>query len=136
MSDIALVEPLDSSALLQFLQEDHPFSISTSDTTYEILALLRVINQFNDNWPTLYHKGFLRPVLSQTEMINNRLTAKLMRQLQDPLTICSGALPPWCKQLIIACPFLFPFECRRQYFYSTSFGIARALQVKSLFISI
>jgi hypothetical protein len=50
------VEPLDCAALLQFLQDDHPFSVSTSDTTYEILALLRVINQFNLNWPTLYHK--------------------------------------------------------------------------------
>ena len=50
------VEPLDCAALLQFLQDDHPFSVATSDTTYEILALLRVINQFNLNWPTLYHK--------------------------------------------------------------------------------
>jgi hypothetical protein len=33
---------------------------------------------------------------------------------------------------VVACPFLFPFECRRQYFYSTSFGIARALQVINL----
>lgn len=41
--------------------------------------------------------------------------------------MCSGSLPSWCYQLTKACPFLFPFETRRQYFYSTAFGLSRAL---------
>jgi E3 ubiquitin-protein ligase TRIP12 len=37
-------------------------------------------------------------------------------------------MPPWCQELTKACPFLFPFETRRQYFYSTALGLSRALQ--------
>jgi E3 ubiquitin-protein ligase TRIP12 len=52
----------------------------------------------------------------------------LARQMQDALALCSGGLPSWCHQLTRACPFLFPFETRRQYFHSTAFGLSRALQ--------
>jgi E3 ubiquitin-protein ligase TRIP12 len=61
------------------------------------------------------------------EFINSKLTPKLARQIQDALALCSGSLPSWCYQLTKACPFLFPFETRRQYFYSTAFGLSRAL---------
>jgi E3 ubiquitin-protein ligase TRIP12 len=61
------------------------------------------------------------------EFISSKLTPKLARQIQDALSLCSGSLPPWCYQLTKACPFLFPFETRRQYFYSTAFGLSRAL---------
>ncbi|CBI37879.3 unnamed protein product, partial [Vitis vinifera] len=61
------------------------------------------------------------------EFINSKLTPKLARQIQDALALCSGSLPSWCYQVTKACPFLFPFETRRQYFYSTAFGLSRAL---------
>nr|KYP68322.1 E3 ubiquitin-protein ligase UPL3 [Cajanus cajan] len=61
------------------------------------------------------------------EFISSKLTPKLARQIQDALALCSGSLPSWCYQLTKACPFLFPFETRRQYFYSTAFGLSRAL---------
>jgi hypothetical protein len=32
------------------------------------------------------------------------------------------------RQLVFDCRFLFPFEVRRRYFYSTAFGLGRALQ--------
>ncbi|KAI3795540.1 hypothetical protein L1987_38195 [Smallanthus sonchifolius] len=47
--------------------------------------------------------------------------------MQDVLALCSGGIPSWCHQLTKACPFLFLFETRRQYFYSTAFGLSRAL---------
>lgn len=47
---------------------------------------------------------------------------------QDALALCSGSLPPWVHHLTAACPFLFPFEARRQYFHATAFGLSRALQ--------
>ncbi|GFY89849.1 HECT ubiquitin protein ligase family protein KAK [Actinidia rufa] len=65
--------------------------------------------------------------VSSEEFINGKLTPKLARQIQDALALCSGSLPSWCYQLTKACPFLFPFETRRQYFYSTAFGLSRAL---------
>ncbi|KAG2239477.1 hypothetical protein Bca52824_091723 [Brassica carinata] len=54
-------------------------------------------------------------------------SSELARQIQDALALCSGSLPSWCYQLTRACPFLFPFQTRRQYFYSTAFGLSRAL---------
>ncbi len=48
--------------------------------------------------------------------------------LQDVLAICGGTLPAWCRELVLSCKFLFPFELRRRYFHCTSFGIGRALQ--------
>jgi E3 ubiquitin-protein ligase TRIP12 len=50
------------------------------------------------------------------------------RWVQDALALCSGSLPPWVHHLTAACPFLFPFETRRQYFHATAFGLSRALQ--------
>ena len=44
------------------------------------------------------------------------------------LAICGGTLPVWCRELVLSCKFLFPFELRRRYFHCTSFGIGRALQ--------
>jgi E3 ubiquitin-protein ligase TRIP12 len=49
-------------------------------------------------------------------------------QLQDVLTLCTGELPAWCRQLTLACPFLFPFDARRQFFHCTALGLSRALQ--------
>ncbi|MBA0605993.1 hypothetical protein Godav_018519 [Gossypium davidsonii] len=54
-------------------------------------------------------------------------TYNLLALLRDALVLCSGNLPSWCYQLTKSCPFLFPFETRRQYFYSTAFGLSRAL---------
>eukprot|EP01136_Pigoraptor_vietnamica_P023644 Opistho-1_new@75955 len=50
-----------------------------------------------------------------------------MRQLQDPIALCSNSIPEWVGELVRVCPFLFPFDCRQLYFYMTSFGISRAL---------
>eukprot|EP00743_Colponemidia_sp_Colp-15_P006342 GILK01006824.1.p1 GENE.GILK01006824.1~~GILK01006824.1.p1 ORF type:complete len:883 (+),score=185.43 GILK01006824.1:242-2650(+) len=68
-----------------------------------------------------------QPVIAVAEFVNQKLNAKLMRQLQDPLTLCSNSFPLWCRDLVFSCPFLFTFEARRIYFQSTSFGISRAL---------
>jgi E3 ubiquitin-protein ligase TRIP12 len=54
--------------------------------------------------------------------------------LQDVITVCSCAFPRWCNELATEFAFLFPFETRRLYLNSTSFGIARA--IKDLKISV
>jgi hypothetical protein len=46
---------------------------------------------------------------------------------QDALTICAGKLPGWCGMLVRSAKFLFPFDIRWHFFYSTVFGLARAL---------
>ncbi|KAK1397665.1 HECT-type E3 ubiquitin transferase [Heracleum sosnowskyi] len=121
-----------------------PCDLEKSDPTYNILALLRVLEGLNELAPCLrrqavtdsFAEGKILSLndLSATgvlvpgeEFINSKLTPKLARQIQDALALCSGSLPSWCYQLTRACPFLFPFETRRQYFYSTAFGLSRAL---------
>ena len=59
--------------------------------------------------------------------VSAKLSGKLVRQLGDTLSLCSGSLPAWCVALARTCPFLFPFETRQQLFYCTTFGLARAL---------
>lgn len=66
--------------------------------------------------------------IADSEFVSDKLSAKLGQQLKDVVAICGGALPPWCHMLARGTlKFLTPFELRRQYFYSTSFGMVRAL---------
>lgn len=132
------------SLLDSILQGELPCDLEKSNPTYSILALLRVLEGLNQLSPRLraqivsdsFAEGKILNLddLSTTgarvvseEFINSKLTPKLARQIQDALALCSGSLPAWCYQLTKACPFLFPFETRRQYFYSTAFGLSRAL---------
>ncbi|XP_073148393.1 E3 ubiquitin-protein ligase UPL3 [Henckelia pumila] len=132
------------SLLDSILQGELPCDLERSNPTYNILALLRVLEGLNQLAPKLrvqavidsYSDGKVSNLdeLSAAgvkarpeEYINSKLTPKLARQIQDALALCSGSLPSWCYQLTKACPFLFPFETRRQYFYSTAFGLSRAL---------
>jgi E3 ubiquitin-protein ligase TRIP12 len=126
------------------LQGELPCDLDKSNQIYSILALLRVLEGLNQLSPRLrlqaasdhfaegkvatlnglYDVGTKVPL---EEFVNSKLTPKLARQIQDVLALCSGSLPSWCYQLTRACPFLFPFETRRQYLYSTAFGLSRAL---------
>ena len=66
--------------------------------------------------------------MPQEEFMSTKLASKLAQQLKDVLSICGGGLPSWCRQLARSCKFLFPLDIRRRYFYSTAFGLGRALQ--------
>ncbi|CAM0907851.1 unnamed protein product [Alopecurus aequalis] len=133
-----------TSLLDSILQGELPCDFDKSTETYSILALLRVLEGLNqlsprlrlqsicddfaegniDTLDGLYGTGVKVP---SEEFVSSKLTPKLARQIQDVLALCSGSLPSWCYQMTKACPFLFPFETRRQHFYSTAFGLSRAL---------
>ncbi|KAK4491448.1 hypothetical protein RD792_002198 [Penstemon davidsonii] len=132
------------SVLNSILQGELPCDLERSNPTYNILALLRVLEGLNQLAPRLriqemidnFSEGKVSSLeelstsgakVPPDDFVNSKLTPKLARQIQDTLALCSGSLPSWCYQLTKACPFLFPFETRRQYFYSTSFGLSRAL---------
>lgn len=133
-----------ASILDSILQGDLPCDLDKSNSTYNILALLRVLEGLNQLAPRLrvlvvsdaFAEGKVSnfdelsvtgPKVPLEEFISNKLSPKLARQIQDALALCSGSLPSWCYQLPRACPFLFPFETRRDFFYSTAFGLSRAL---------
>lgn len=138
------VAALHRSLLDSILQGELPCDMEKNNPTYNILSLLRVLEGLNQLAPRLrvqavsdrFSEGMISSLneLSVTgsrvltsEFVNSKLTPKLARQIQDALALCSGSLPSWCYQLTKACPFLFPFETRRQFFYSTAFGLSRAL---------
>lgn len=127
------------------LQGELPCDLDRSNNTYDILLLLRVLEGLNRLAPRLRAQSASEafahgevdtvdespgagPLVPRKEFLSSKLTPKLARQMQDALALCSGGLPAWCQQLTRACPFLFPFETRRQYFHSTAFGLSRALQ--------
>ncbi|CAN8276728.1 unnamed protein product [Cochlearia groenlandica] len=137
-------QPYRASLLDSILQGELPCELEKSNSTYNVLALLRVLEGLNQLGPRLraqavsdrFAEGKIANIddlsateakISHEEFINSKLTPKLARQIQDVIALCSGSVPSWCYQLTKACPFLFPFQTRRQYFYSTAFGLSRAL---------
>ncbi|XP_047332600.1 E3 ubiquitin-protein ligase UPL3-like isoform X2 [Impatiens glandulifera] len=145
VSSTSNAEPPHCVSLLDsILQGELPCDLEKSNSIYNILALLRVLEGLNQLSPRLrvqalmdsYSEGKIANLdilvvtgvrIPGEEFINSKLTLKLSRQIQDALSLCSGSLPAWCSQLTKSCPFLFPFEIRRQYLYSTAFGLSRAL---------
>ncbi|KAK8722450.1 hypothetical protein OTU49_012219 [Cherax quadricarinatus] len=118
----------NNSVLDQYLTLTLPASVTVSDPSIEVLALLRVLHALNRQYGSLYPPACYPSPLPTAEFINLKLTAKANRQLQDPLVIMTGNVPPWLPQIAYVCPFLFPFETRQLLFYAVSFDRDRALQ--------
>lgn len=76
------------------------------------------------------------PKLSQYQFVNSKLTEKLEQQMRETTAIHVGALPLWCTQLMMWCPFLFSFEARWKYFQLAAFGRSHVLPNLSSFSDI
>ncbi|KAF8216810.1 hypothetical protein K438DRAFT_1558643 [Mycena galopus ATCC 62051] len=107
------------SPTLSSLPEDAPHA--------KILRLLRVLHQLN----TLEAERSVfigeKRNLPESAFVNNKLTAKLTRQLEEPMIVASSCLPDWALDLPQHFPFLFPFATRYNFLQSTSFGYARLI---------
>lgn len=115
-------------------QEDEsleiPASLNKDATTASILRLLRVLHEMNATiddilTETRDHPNIKPEPLSQ--FINTKLTAKVNRQLEEPLIVASSCLPSWSEDLARLFSFLFPFETRHLFLQSTAFGYSRAM---------
>lgn len=112
----------DSSGLPPSLHE-HP-------ETSKILRLLNILHEINSNLDDVLDDSRDRVLLSSepvSQFVNTKLTAKLNRQLEEPLIVASNCLPNWSEDLARLYPFLFPFETRHLFLQSTSFGYARSI---------
>ena len=49
--------------------------------------------------PFVFQSQRSSPVISSSEFLSSKLTAKANRQLQDPLVIMTGNLPSWLSQI-------------------------------------
>ncbi|GAB2254951.1 hypothetical protein Droror1_Dr00008729 [Drosera rotundifolia] len=127
--------PYFSSLFVGKLVSDLDLTSSTNDTLL-LLKSLELINEFSYHLMshervTAFAEGKISSLddikvsahtMSQNEFVNNKLTEKLVQQLRDPLSVCIGALPLWCTQLMSSCPFLFSFEARCKFFQLVAFG--------------
>ncbi|KAK5258239.1 Ubiquitin fusion degradation protein 4, partial [Exophiala xenobiotica] len=108
-----------------------PASLDGHPVTSSILALLRILHELNANLDEIEEiigrvgtKPYKEPLAS---FINTKLTAKMNRQLEEPLIVASNCLPDWSEDLARSFPFLFPFETRHLFLQSTSFGYSRSM---------
>ncbi len=107
-----------------------PASLDGHPTTSSILSLLGILHEMNSNLDDalderqLSHKLTPEPL---AQFINTKLTAKMNRQLEEPLIVASNCLPSWSEDLARLFPFLFPFETRHLFLQSTSFGYSRSM---------
>lgn len=110
-----------------------PASIVEDSQQASILRLLRALHGLNLDWFELKHSPDSEQAsnslaFAESVFINNKLTAKLNRQLEEPMIVASACLPDWACDLPQQFPFLFPFETRFSFLQSTSFGYARLIQ--------
>ncbi|KAL4929074.1 HECT-type E3 ubiquitin transferase UFD4 [Aspergillus undulatus] len=107
-----------------------PTSLNQDPTTASILRLLRVLHGLNTTLDDILAESkdliALKPE-SLAQFINTKLTAKLNRQLEEPLIVASSCLPDWSEDLARSFAFLFPFETRHLFLQSTAFGYSRAM---------
>ncbi|KXX83354.1 Ubiquitin fusion degradation protein 4 [Madurella mycetomatis] len=107
-----------------------PGSLSKFPITASILRLLKKLHDLNANIDDVLveNKEVLKVnVEPLPQFVNTKLTAKLNRQLEEPLIVASNCLPSWSEDLARLYPFLFPFETRHLFLQSTSFGYARSM---------
>lgn len=103
--------------------EDHP-------ATASILRLLNILHALNANLDDVVgpeNNSLKLNVEPLSQFVNTKLTAKLNRQLEEPLIVASNCLPSWSEDLARLYPFVFPFETRHLFLQSTSFGYARSM---------
>lgn len=125
---IAFAPSFDSS--LETEEGGTPSSLAKNPVTASILRLLRKLHDLNANIDDVLveNKEVVKVnVEPLSQFVNTKLTAKLNRQLEEPLIVASNCLPSWSEDLARLYPFLFPFETRHLFLQSTSFGYARSM---------
>jgi E3 ubiquitin-protein ligase TRIP12 len=107
-------------------------SLRSDDDTVSVLRLLGILNELNSRHAEIL--DWLHETVSDANhgleapsrlFINNKITAKMKRQLDEPLIVASRVLPHWCNSICYDFPFLLPFDTRVTYLQSQSFGYSR-----------
>ncbi|KAF2624634.1 thyroid hormone receptor interactor 12 [Macroventuria anomochaeta] len=107
-----------------------PASLDHHPITSGILRLLNLLHGLNSHLDDVLSENKDQIKLNVeplSQFVNTKLTAKLNRQLEEPLIVASNCLPSWSEDLARFYPFLFPFESRHLFVQSTSFGYSRCM---------
>ncbi|KWU42404.1 hypothetical protein RHOSPDRAFT_21293 [Rhodotorula sp. JG-1b] len=105
-----------------------PASIPADSQQGKILQLLHVLRGVVADYAEDDTDPAKTVAYAASAFVNRKLTAKLNRQLEEPMIVASACLPDWAIDLAQTFPFLFPFDTRYTFLQSTSFGYARLLQ--------
>ncbi|EME50326.1 hypothetical protein DOTSEDRAFT_69002 [Dothistroma septosporum NZE10] len=119
-----------TSAIATSNTGDLPPSLDNHPVTSSILRLMSILHELNANPDDVVPDSKSAVKLNaepQSQFVNTKLTAKLNRQLEEPLIVASQCLPSWSEDLARLYPFLFPFETRHLFLQSTSFGYSRLM---------
>lgn len=114
--------PSSSESAKQLANIDRPAELPEDSVCSRVLQLLAVLADISQTW---INKG--EGALLSQDFVNRKLTAKMNRQLEEPLIVASSCLPNWTYWLMLKAPFLFPFETRYLFIQSTSFGYSRLI---------
>ena len=134
---MSAVDKMSSFSRLPFRTEV-PNELPFDTPAAKLLLTLRILHGINARWEEIYFEeednveGSTREIILASPVpagsfSNNKLTAKLNRQLDEPLIVASNVLPVWCSLLARDFSFLVPFETRVTYLVSTSFGYSRSI---------
>ena len=107
-----------------------PNSLTENSETSIILRLLNILHEMNAHLDDVLgetNETMTLNVEPLAQFVNTKLTAKLNRQLEEPLIVASKCLPSWSQDLARHYPFLFPFETRHLFLQSTAFGYCRSV---------
>lgn len=122
--------PTESSAVPASAPTDGADSLHQHPATSTILRVLNILHELNANIEDILDESNESSRLNVeplSQFVNTKLTAKLNRQLEEPLIVASSCLPSWSEHLPRLYPFLFPFETRHLFLQSTSFGYSRSM---------
>ncbi|KAI9140733.1 hypothetical protein BKA69DRAFT_1078472 [Paraphysoderma sedebokerense] len=126
LSSSSLCDSADSNRNL--FTKELPMSLAKDEVFANVLVILRSLYNLNSQGTDLFQSDKCAiSVLPPAYFINPKLTAKLNRQLEEPLLVASSCLPDWALSLPKELPFLFPFETRQLFLQSTSFGYSRSI---------
>ncbi|GAA5801277.1 hypothetical protein HPULCUR_006723 [Helicostylum pulchrum] len=119
-TEITEAEAKKSSAtpVRQLANVVRPKELQDDSTCNQVIDLLKALSPAIAKRPN---------GITSQDFINRKLTAKMNRQLEEPLIVASSCLPTWTYWLMHIAPFLFPFETRYLFIQSTSFGYSRLI---------
>ena len=110
-----------------------PGALSLLQTIYKIsqsfFALLQYAEAVNSGCAAsiISSAGAAPPLLRNEQFVCEKLRLKIMRQISDPIVVCSRDFPQWLAVIGQEFQFLLPCECRSAMLHAMSFNVYRSL---------
>jgi hypothetical protein len=106
-------------------------------------SLLQTIYKISESFASLHHHAEAissgaaasvfcssvdaTPLLRKEQFVCEKLRLKIMRQISDPIVVCSRDFPYWLSVIGQELQFLLPCECRTAMLHAMSFNVYRSL---------